>query len=85
MFIFRVSGRSKTRVVGLNVCIAGSDGIRHWYYVYGSLRRNAFYDKLGFMTLPNLRLMIGFIIVKKAIYTVPTLLGYPSIIRKQKK
>lgn len=33
----------------------------------------------------NLRLMIGFIIVKKAIYKVPTLLGYPSIIRKQKK
>ena len=76
MFILRLNGRSKTRVVGRNVCIAGSDRIRHWYYVYGSLRRNAFYDKLGF---------IGFIIVKKAIYTVPKLLGYPSIIRKQKK
>ena len=48
---FRVNGRSKTRVVGRNVCIAGSDRIRHWYYVYGSLRRSAFYDKLGFMTL----------------------------------
>ena len=75
MFILRVTDVVKPELLGAMFALLGPMG-----YDIGTTFTGLYVAMHSMINLdswhfPNLRLMIGFIIVKKAIYTVPALLG----------